>query len=762
MISPMPPRTWHPSEFPVEYGRYTLLHRIAFGGMAEIFLARLCGAAAFEKTVVVKRLLPHLATDSMVELLLSEAKVHATIDHRNVVQVYELQQAQTGEFYLVMEHVDGPDLGVLMRQACELDCRIPVWFSLWVVCETLSALAHVHHMRDEDGEPLQIIHRDISPSNLFVSHAGDLKLGDFGVVKSAIQVHLTESGIIKGKLEYAAPEHVLGEPFDHRLDLFSLGVVFWELLTQERLFTAESQWDVMQRIIEGERRPPSLIRSDVPKQLDPIVRKCLEVKREARYANAEEVLAQVQPILAKLKPVLLPSDITKVINTLLDRPGDKMQLPSLTIPPPAPNVGTLSSLQRRNSSGASGFRGWEDETHSSGVDGFVEDATIAEPTAKRKDIKEEIWVELSSFSVDTLPEDALNSDEFILPTNTTPPPEALGPGLIIDDLAIDTLQLDTLEERVHKGIVAPDASEPGNQSGLKMRFKSGDVVNLSCMDELVARVMELNDPQDGSVWLESHAPLTAQRFTQLSDLDGRWMERPTQTATLMGDFSERSLSATLSDFAQRELTGVMHAQFAKEHLELYLIRGALAHARSDQRAQQLPPLLRSSGLLDQGRLDEALKRVLQTGRPLVEVSAELLTIDENQIRAFAMSERLGRHIASSSGRYLFVTEAEPKTPRPTEVVGPFLLKTALRVLDLEQLKQLLGPVAQQSLRFSRRFIEQNRAYYLSLPQRRAIHLLANGARLSELTREPPEHQCAQLAMVYIFLETGQLVQSESS
>jgi serine/threonine protein kinase len=322
------------TKLPHPYGKYELLQRLGKGGMAEVFRASLPGAAGFVKTVVIKRILPQLTHLAEIEQsFVAEANLAVGVQHKNVVQVFELGQLDDGEYFMSMEYVDGMDLAKLLRRAARKQVRIPPWFSVWLIAEVLDGLSYVHDLADEQGRPRGIIHRDVTPSNVFISNQGDVKLGDFGVARELSQESKTIPGQLKGKLAYMSPEQIYHHQIDRRTDIFAAGVVLWECLTQQRLFGGGGRPEVtvMNLIVHGERTPPSHIKPDVPVALDACVLRALQSDPEARYQNARGFRAQLLDVLLEMKQNVQPEDVRQLVNVLAKGP----QLPT------APEVPTL-------------------------------------------------------------------------------------------------------------------------------------------------------------------------------------------------------------------------------------------------------------------------------------------------------------------------------------------------------------------------------------------------------------------------------------
>ncbi|PTL78171.1 serine/threonine-protein kinase [Vitiosangium sp. GDMCC 1.1324] len=269
------------------YGKYQLIKRLAMGGMAQIYLARQRGPEGFEKLVVVKRILPHLAeNDEFVRMFLDEARIAARLDHPNIVQIFDLG-AQDDSFFIAMEYIHGEDLRRVWKRAERSGQLIPVPLVCRVMIEACAGLDHAHKKVDANGKPLNIVHRDISPQNILLTFEGRAKVVDFGIAKAADQATETRSGVLKGKYSYMSPEQASGQKkLDCRSDIFALGVVLYELLTGARLFKRTNDMATLQAVAECDIKPPSQLNPRVPKDLDPIVMKALARAPEDRYAEA--------------------------------------------------------------------------------------------------------------------------------------------------------------------------------------------------------------------------------------------------------------------------------------------------------------------------------------------------------------------------------------------------------------------------------------------------------------------------------------------
>ena len=280
------------------FGRYQLLRKIASGGMGQVFLARAEGASGFEKLVVIKRVLPHLAEDpEFLAMFLDEAKIAARLNHHNLVQIFELGE-EKGSVFIAMEYVPGEDLRRVGRYAKARGKPLPLGLACRVIADAAAGLHHAHQATDGHGRPLQLVHRDVSPQNVLLGFSGAVKLIDFGVAKAAGRSQKTASGVLKGKVPYFSPEQALGKQIDHRSDQFSLAIVFWELLTGERLFKADDDLATLERVKTVEiPRPSSLVK--LPPALDALVMRALSRRPEDRFSDCGALRLGIEEVALK-------------------------------------------------------------------------------------------------------------------------------------------------------------------------------------------------------------------------------------------------------------------------------------------------------------------------------------------------------------------------------------------------------------------------------------------------------------------------------
>ena len=272
-----------------KFGRYILLDEIGSGGMAKIYRAKTFGAAGFEKEFALKLILPSLVDDAeFVDMFINEAKIVVNLYHANIVQVFDLGEID-GQYYIAMEYVSGQDLLDILARCAKENIKIPLDLGLFMVMETLKGLNFAHNASDPYGNPLNIIHRDVTPSNVMISYGGDVKIGDFGVAQAAREKKVDPNdGPLKGKVEYMSPEQVTGNGVDARSDIFSAGIVLFEVLTQSRLFVGNSDLEVMMKVRDAEVDKRFEESSDIPPSLEKIARKALAKEPEDRFETASE------------------------------------------------------------------------------------------------------------------------------------------------------------------------------------------------------------------------------------------------------------------------------------------------------------------------------------------------------------------------------------------------------------------------------------------------------------------------------------------
>ncbi|MCA9602556.1 MAG: serine/threonine protein kinase [Myxococcales bacterium] len=290
-----------------QLGNYRIVRRLGTGGMAEAYLARHSGLEGVDRLVVLKRVHPQYANDDeFVTMFLDEARLMAALSHPNIAQVFDLG-VQGDSYFLVMEHVRGPTLETILAANQRLGrAGLPIEVALPLLLQIAEGLLYVHEARDEFGRPLHVVHRDLNPTNVMVAYNGAVKLIDFGIAKAAIRVYETRQGVVKGTYGYIAPEQLDGKrTIDARADLFSLGVLMYEVCTAELPFGPGTAPNLLERILNGQYRRPSRVNPDFPAALEPLIERCLAPDPDARFSSMREFITHLSEYMASRR--ILPT-----------------------------------------------------------------------------------------------------------------------------------------------------------------------------------------------------------------------------------------------------------------------------------------------------------------------------------------------------------------------------------------------------------------------------------------------------------------------
>lgn len=298
------------------FGSYRILRRLARGGMAEVYLAVKGGPGGVEKVVVLKRILPELSeVDEFVQVFLDEARIAARLDHPNIAHIYDLGETQA-QYYLAMEYLPGDDLASVIQQCQRAQKLPPLEFAAEVIAAACAGLHFAHTLVDGSGRPLNVVHRDVSPSNVVVTYLGEVKVIDFGIARAESNLVRTGAGKPKGKTLYMSPEQASAVPLDRRSDVFSIGIVLHELLTTRRLFRRPTEEETLQAVLAGPIEPPSALRPDVPPELDRICMKALARPLHERYQSAGALGADLAAFLTARRCARGPAAIADFMGAL--------------------------------------------------------------------------------------------------------------------------------------------------------------------------------------------------------------------------------------------------------------------------------------------------------------------------------------------------------------------------------------------------------------------------------------------------------------
>lgn len=298
---------------PKPFGKYFLVEKIAVGGMAEIYKAKTFGVDGFEKLLAIKKILPHYSADKeFIAMLTDEAKLVVRLSHTNIVQIYDLGKVGD-DYYISMEYIEGVNLREVITRAKEVKETIPLPICFYIASEMCKGLDYAHGKRDDGGEPLHIVHRDISPQNILLSFEGETKIVDFGIAKAAMNVSHTTAGILKGKITYMSPEQAIGKPVDGRTDVFSTALLLYEMITGERFFNGETQLEVLNKIRDTKITVANFD-SRIPDEVKPILAKALNYNPNDRYETAGDFQIALTKLLYSRYVDFSPKKLASLIK----------------------------------------------------------------------------------------------------------------------------------------------------------------------------------------------------------------------------------------------------------------------------------------------------------------------------------------------------------------------------------------------------------------------------------------------------------------
>ncbi|THB76302.1 MAG: serine/threonine protein kinase [Desulfobacteraceae bacterium] len=300
---------------PKPFGKYILLDRLAVGGMAEVFRGKIIGEEGFEKLIVIKRMLPQNALEeTLVNSFIDEAKLGALLQHENIIHTYDFGEIDRF-YYMAMEYLFGQDLHTLLKRSAQAGRPLDTENALLIISKICEGMSYAHNLKDLNDNHLQIIHRDISPHNIFITYEGKVKIIDFGVAKSMTQTDKTRTGLVKGKVAYMSPEQLDAGTIDHRTDIFSIGALMYEMLTGQRLYTGDGA-DLFKKVMNAEFTAPDILKPDLPRELIGILGRALAVDPDKRYPSCADMQKDIDDYLFAMSSRPTPKRLSDFIIEL--------------------------------------------------------------------------------------------------------------------------------------------------------------------------------------------------------------------------------------------------------------------------------------------------------------------------------------------------------------------------------------------------------------------------------------------------------------
>jgi len=635
--------------FPSEFSRYTLVERLATGGMAEVFKAKILSTHGFEKLLVIKRILPHLAADkTFVSMFIDEAKLTAQLVHPKIVQVTDFGEV-SGQYFIALEYVDGLDALALLRTSAQRQVRLPVPICIFVTMEVLDALDYAHNARDAEGKPMRIVHRDISPSNVFISRRGDVKLGDFGIAHAQERESKTQAGTLKGKYGYMSPEQVVGGSLDGRSDVFAVGIVLAEMLMGRRLFTAPNDLDVLLMVRDGRLDRLDKYCKDVPADLDFIVRKALKKRAADRYQTAGEFRDALGDHLFQMGFRIGPSDLGRMSMDYFD---------------PSPEA--LERLKEQ-------ARKWKVSPRTTGVHPVVGDTTPQpRPALTPTSGVSGNWALAPSPS---------SPSPSPSPSKRPPSPAAVSSSSMpAHDPPTDMSAPPDLDVEMDEP-VAEAAPPPEPRPATRV-----DAAAMAALDHALSGALSIVD-------LDQYTSGSDAGPSPIESIPAAAEPTPPPGSPVpdnVGDLTVLSPMRVFADLALAGETGLLRIEFGQTIKDVYLVRGAPESVSSNQQSERFGEYLLARGFVRQNDLDRALQHVAQTGSKLGDALVTLgimRQLDVFRLLSQQVRERVMELFTWAQGLFAFYrgirnpTDAFPLGLDSFEILGAGVLTLSYEFLE---------------------------------------------------------------------------------
>jgi serine/threonine protein kinase len=727
--------------------------------MAEVFKAKILSAHGFEKQLVIKRILPHLAADkTFVAMFIDEAKLTAQLLHPKIVQVIDFGEV-AGQYFIALEFIDGFDLLALLRAAAIKQIRLPIPISMFITMEVLDALDYAHNAIDNENRAMRLVHRDISPSNVFIARRGDVKLGDFGIAHANKRESKTQAGTLKGKYGYMSPEQVVGAKLDGRSDLFAVGIVFAEMLMGRRLFTAPNDLDVLLMVRDGRLERLTKYAGDLPPALDKIVKQALARRVADRFQNAGEFRDALGDLLFKVRMRVSASDVGRIAVDFLDGSPEavprvreqvkRWELPAALLNDGAAPAASAPAPQPRTSTPVQGVNLPNPPSIKAPAPPSVK--APAPPSVKAP----------APAAVAAAPAPAPSPAPAPAPSSS-----AAAAAAAVAAAAEDAPMAKPVAggESIEVPMVEDDAPRKKKKRGERERYKI-DAETAAALDNLLTQPISVVDldmyeapltPAPRSVTGPTTGSLPMSTPPPVSTVAPGAMPPPETVAELTAVTPMR----VFSDLAVGAATGLLRFEIPSHVSEVYLVRGAPESLGSQLSGQRFGEYLAARGILKPQELKVAVAQLPNFGGKIVDTIIGLgimKPVDVFRLLSEQVRQRVLETFSFSQGRAAFYRnlrnphESFPLGLDPFEILGAGVL-----ILPFEHLQRRfvvlrdLRPRAYDPPRLS------PEAFKLG-PTPRELWSMLDGTRTVRewlLHFQTADEQLTFLRTLYLLLETG--------
>ena len=641
------------------FGRFELLERIGVGGMAEVWKARVAGVGGFEKILVLKKILPAFVENkTFVEMLLAEARLCAVLQHANIVQTYENGEID-GQFYIAMEYVKGYDLFKILSRVTQLKKKIPASLCLYIASEVAKGLDYAHQAKDHQGRPLNIIHRDVSPSNILISETGEVKVMDFGVARATMdgtpKENQSRAGVLKGKLGYMSPEQVTGQPFDLRSDIFSLGIILYESMTLKRLFLGRTDLETLVNIRDAKIEHKFRKHSYIEESVRALLRRSLAREPQDRYDTALDFHDDISSLLFEQKTHVnnrtLARYLEEIFNEELPEESEQEASVAKSKADTGPSLTFSPKELKQHQAEIRKLRAQRRDSNTAGTSEEMElaasrlDTAVAIHGVKRR---------RQSAAVASTARLA-TSARTISADDTAPDPQDVEEGEVLRDSKKlrTTKSFNTGSRRELRAATSTGQHQPvkrrpssaGSQDNsrvveYRVQVHNGDVLGPFSLQALETMVLSHTVDGETAVSVSGGPYIPLSELAELVPVLAK-IESARATPTAKGDLKRVELPRLFYRLFSQRFSGCLEVSNGNMNKSIYFKKGRPVHITSNQRGEMLGAFLVSQGVIGQSDVDLAVATSNRGGGRLGDVVVamnllkpyQLYQVLEKQIRA---------------------------------------------------------------------------------------------------------------------------------